>query len=128
MANSKHIGSLVCYMFGIDAKVAIEVAQTVLNRYAVPTHFLNVQQPFAEIAILTEPQTVNALETILQRSKSSGPMDPIVEIVIDLYVQLLKLDYLPGPDAKANKKQDDQLTEFQQAAVLVPELVRSWLA
>jgi acyl-coenzyme A synthetase/AMP-(fatty) acid ligase/acyl carrier protein len=105
--NSKKAGggSLLCYLYNIDSMVVIEAARKVLDGYAVPTHCIQVAQPFQSniAASLPEPTAQDALDTILQRARrSSGdcsPVDPVVEAVQELVVQLLKLDYIPGPDS-----------------------------
>jgi acyl carrier protein len=95
--NAKRHGSLVCYVCNIPLVEVIETARDVLDAYAIPTHFVTV--PGANSSF-PEPQIMDALTTILQRScTSERPVDPVMESIQDLFVQILKLDYIPAPDA-----------------------------
>jgi len=100
VANSARPGSFVCHLYNIDCTEAIEAARRVLDGYAVPTHFIQADGPLCNsTGTLPEPTTKDALDTILQRACSSEPVDPVVGSVLELFVQLLKLDYLPGPNS-----------------------------
>lgn len=98
IVNSKRADSLVCYVHNIDILEAIEVSREVLDAYTVPTHFVDINEPIGRETVFPEPETSDALVTILQRAKSSGPVDPLVESVQDIFVDLLQLDYVPQPD------------------------------
>ena len=99
VANSKRVGSFVCYLYNIDCTDAIEAARKVLDGYAVPTHFIQIGQTLcAGTAVLREPTVNDALDTILQSSSSSGPIDPLVASVQEIFIQLLKIEYMPKTD------------------------------
>ena len=104
-------GSLVCYVYNVLLVDAIEAAKEVLDAYAVPTHFVAVQEDasmtMTKPSSFPVPQIKDSVTTILQRANhsnspsasSSRPVDPVVESIQDLFVQLLKLDYIPAPDS-----------------------------
>lgn len=92
--------SLVCYLANIDRLQAIQTAMNVLDQYAVPTHF--VDSTFEVVSTgqgLPLPHLSDARATILQGGESTGPVDPIVQRVQSLFVEVLNLDYLPSPIA-----------------------------
>ena len=93
--NQKRAGSLVCYLCGIPRVEAIEVARQVLDGYSVPTHFVETD----DLKIIQEPTIHDAVDTILQKKSASGPVDPTIEALQEIFSQLLKLDYVPSPDA-----------------------------
>jgi acyl-CoA synthetase (AMP-forming)/AMP-acid ligase II/acyl carrier protein len=99
IANPDRAGSLVCYIYKIDVVEAIGKAKESLDGYAVPTHFVVMTEPIQTLsACLPRPTARDAVITLLQQTKSRGPVDPLVESVQCLFVELLKLDYSPGPD------------------------------
>jgi len=98
--NPKRADSLVCYVCGVQLVDAIQAAKEVLDAYAVPTHFIAVDDSNSDPGKFPEPQIKDALTTILQRtSVTDRPIDPVVESITSLFVQLLKLDYIPAPNA-----------------------------
>jgi carbonic anhydrase/acetyltransferase-like protein (isoleucine patch superfamily)/acyl carrier protein len=87
--------ALVCHVLGIDRVQAIEVAVDILDRYAVPSHFV-VLSASAGLAL---PKPGDATAAILQNLSSTGPVDPLVQEVQHLFTELLGLDYAPGEKA-----------------------------
>lgn len=94
-ANEKRQGTHVAYLYQIDRMEAIQVAREVLDGYAVPTHF--IEMPNA--TTFPVPKTTDAVSSILQSVECTGPVDPHVYSLQEIFADLLKLDYLPGPDA-----------------------------
>jgi acyl-coenzyme A synthetase/AMP-(fatty) acid ligase/acetyltransferase-like isoleucine patch superfamily enzyme len=92
-------GSLVCHILNVDRVLAIEVARDTLNRYDVPSHFVSLKQRVTSKKDLATPQKTDASASILQSLSSTGPADPLVQSVQEIYAELLNLDYLPGPSA-----------------------------
>lgn len=97
--NSNRAGALICYLYKVDRLLAIEVARTVLDRYSVPTHFVELKEPVSSTKGLPVPAMMDAVASILQMASWGGPVDKLVQSVQKLFVDLLHLDYLPGPDA-----------------------------
>jgi acyl-CoA synthetase (AMP-forming)/AMP-acid ligase II/acyl carrier protein len=93
--NEKRPGTFIGYVFKVDRMEAIKVARDVLDRYAVPTHF--VEMP--DTTTFPLPKTTDAVSSILQSVVSTGPVDPQMQKLQGIFADLLKLDYLPGPDA-----------------------------
>jgi acetyltransferase-like isoleucine patch superfamily enzyme len=95
-------GSLICYAYNLDILEAIAAAQHTLDGYAVPTHFIELDESTAfRMEQLPLPRPTDSVVSILQAASqsSSGPVDPLVESIQNLFVQLLKLDCVPAPDA-----------------------------
>jgi acyl-CoA synthetase (AMP-forming)/AMP-acid ligase II/carbonic anhydrase/acetyltransferase-like protein (isoleucine patch superfamily) len=93
------IGFLVCYVCSIDRVAAIEVAQKTLDRYCVPSHFVELEKPVLSKQFLLPPQPTDAVSSILQNlNAKDGPVDPLVTEMQQLFQNLLDLDCLPAPD------------------------------
>jgi acyl-CoA synthetase (AMP-forming)/AMP-acid ligase II/acetyltransferase-like isoleucine patch superfamily enzyme len=92
------VGSLVCHVLNIDRVETIETARKLLDRYAVPSHVVIAKHRIKSKKVLAPPKTVDAVASILQSLKSSGPVDPVVQAVQELFTDLLNLDYVPAPD------------------------------
>ena len=91
-------GAFVCYLVQIDRVVAIEAALSNLDRYSVPTHFVETQESDLTALELPTPRMTDALVTIMQ-GQSSEEYDPVFSAVQELIAKTLKLDFLPGADA-----------------------------
>jgi acyl carrier protein len=98
-ANPRRAGSLICYLYNVDVHETIKVAKHILDGYAVPTHFVTLENRPGSLESLPEPQSKHALVTILQATNSSGPVDSWTERIQNLVVDLLKLDYVPAGEA-----------------------------
>eukprot|EP00978_Attheya_sp_CCMP212_P021822 scaffold64143_cov68-Attheya_sp.AAC.10 len=94
-----HAGSLICYVYNVDRIQAIEVARQHLDFYLIPTYFVDLENPVDKVESNAAPNATDAVGSILQSSSSLGPVDALVEAVQELFTDLLKLDYVPGPDA-----------------------------
>lgn len=89
-------GSLVCYLVNIDRTQAIETAIRCMDRFAVPSHFVET----ASLTSLPPPRMTDAVASILQDGKqSSGPVDAVVQLVQELFIDMLDLDCVPSPEA-----------------------------
>lgn len=97
--NPLRVGSLVCYVLGLDRMKAIEAARQSIDRYAVPSHFVELQSRAKSGEDLKLPKAMDAVETILDGLSSSGPIDPVAQIVQEFFTDLLRLDYVPSPNA-----------------------------
>jgi hypothetical protein len=42
--NANHAGALLCYLHKVDRMLAIDVTRSVLDRYSVPTHFIELKE------------------------------------------------------------------------------------
>ena len=94
-------GAVVAYVSeeDVDRKELIEVAIEKLDRYAVPTHVCFVENMAdASLAAMKKsiPTPKDAVETIM--NGGDVVVDPLVEQVQDMFVELLALDYVPTPD------------------------------
>ena len=97
--NPKRSGSLICYVSNIPLVDAIKLATDTLDAYTVPTHYITITSA-SNCITFPEPQTKDALTAILQHVNFTfRPVDPVVESIQVLFVQILKLDYTPAPDA-----------------------------
>jgi acyl carrier protein len=92
-------GSLVCHALNVDRVEAIELARKVLDRYSVPSHFVEAKHRIKSRKVLAPPKTVDATASILQALLATGPVDPLVQGIQELFTDLLNLDYVPAPDA-----------------------------
>lgn len=92
-------GAFVCYLVNIERTKAIETAIKSMNRYAVPSHFVETDESALASQMLPPPKMTDAVASILQGQQSSGPVDHVVRDVQELFTEMLNLDYLPGPDA-----------------------------
>jgi acetyltransferase-like isoleucine patch superfamily enzyme len=91
-------GSLICHIYNVDRIKAIEVARQHLDFYEIPTHFVDLENPVDTVLSNATPKATDAVASILH-SSSLGPVDALVEAVQEIFADLLKLDYVPGPDA-----------------------------
>jgi hypothetical protein len=107
-------GSLVCHVYNIDRIQAIESARQNLDVYEIPTHFVQLEtsgvdqhQHQVECHTAAAPKAADAASSIMQSSSSSSssssaPVEDaalVLEAVQDIFTDLLKLVYGPGPDA-----------------------------
>lgn len=96
--HQKRPGSVVCYLLNIERKKAIDLALRSLDRYAVPTHFVELGQAIVSKDELRSP-TMNDAVAFLLQEKSIGPINPVTKKLQKLFGEILGLDYLPGPDS-----------------------------
>jgi acyl-CoA synthetase (AMP-forming)/AMP-acid ligase II/acetyltransferase-like isoleucine patch superfamily enzyme len=99
LPNPKRVGAVVCYLCNIDRVEAIQLARATLDRYAVPTHFVGLGHVVLDPSVLPAPDTMDAVESILQKASNSHPEDPLAEAVQGVFVEMLDLDYLPKAEA-----------------------------
>jgi len=98
--NRNRQGSHVCYVYNLDILEAISAAQHTLDAYAVPTHFIEIDESSCSAERFPEPQATDAVTAILQAAKSNdNSSDPLVQSVQDLFIKILRLDYVPAPDS-----------------------------
>lgn len=98
--HPKRVGCLICYVYQIDRVQVITVAREVLDRYAVPTHIVELADaPASGNVTLPLPEASDSIAAILQETSSSGPADALAQSVQEMFVDLLKLDYVPSPGA-----------------------------
>lgn len=98
LPHPKRVGSLVCYLHNVERRLAINHAIKTIHRYAVPTHFVEIDEGEFWSKKFRDPKTTDAVASILQ-SEASGPVDPLTQEVKDFFAEMLDLDYIPGPDA-----------------------------
>lgn len=91
-------GALVCYLVDIERRRAIDAAIKCLDRYAVPTHFVQVAESEFAAKEYPAPAMTDAVASILQ-SESSGPVDSLTREVQEMFAKMLDLDYIPGSEA-----------------------------
>jgi carbonic anhydrase/acetyltransferase-like protein (isoleucine patch superfamily)/acyl carrier protein len=98
-------GAVVSHVgVGVDRKQLIACAMDKLARYSVPTHVCVVEDLTpGEIEALNFliPMPQDAVASILSsnESDSESAKDPVVGQVIEMFVNLLGLDYVPTPDS-----------------------------
>ena len=93
-------GTLVCSVLGVDRIEAIETAQKHLDGYEVPTHFVEVgSKSDLEGArdTVSTPAPEDAVQTILQGNTNPEDIDPTVQKLQKLFIDMLELDHLPSP-------------------------------
>ena len=93
-------GAVVAYISEeVDRHKLIDVAIDTLDRYAVPTHVVFVEDMVDASSSAMKrnvPGPKDAVASIL--NGGDGTSDPLVEQVQDMFVELLALDYVPTPD------------------------------
>lgn len=93
------VESLVCYLVNIDRNEAVVKAIEGLDRYAVPSHFVESSKAMlSSKKELQAPDMTDAVASILQ-GQSLGPVDPVVHAFQMLFMEMLNLDYLPAPES-----------------------------
>ena len=94
------IGAIVLYIYNLDRQKVVAKAQDILDCYAVPSHVCVMDQPITTDQDLPEPQSSDAIASIMQEASEaiSGPADPLVEEIQELFRDLLDLDCLPAKD------------------------------
>jgi len=97
-------GAVVAYVDkDMDRRQFIDIAVASLNRYAVPTHICNVDEcsdKSVETLKNLLPKPKDAVASILSTGSASGEAsDAVTEKVIEMFTDLLKLDYIPTHDS-----------------------------
>jgi len=97
--HPKRSGAFVCYLSNIERRLAIDAAISGMDRYTVPTHFVELidEQEFA-LKAFPAPRMTDAVASILQ-SERSGPVDSLTQEVQEIFAEMLDLDYIPGAEA-----------------------------
>jgi len=98
VAHPKRPGAVVCYLYGVERSKAIDLALHSLDRYAVPSHFVELEN-LAESKENLPPPAMNDAVAFLLQDQSTGPVDPVVKKIQSLFAEILDLDYMPGPDS-----------------------------
>lgn len=97
-------GAVVAYVSKktVDRLKLIDIAVRNLDRYAVPTHVCYVEHVDGMSTSAMKqlvPNPKDAVTSILNEGKGGlEGMDPLVERVQGMFVELLSLDYMPSPD------------------------------
>jgi len=91
--------AFICYMVNIDRMEAIKSAIMSMDRYSLPSHFVEIDDVAITTSNLPPPSMADAVANILQEHNSSCPVDAIVHSVKNLFTEMLDLDYLPDHDA-----------------------------
>jgi len=92
------VGSLVCHVYEVDRKTAIEMAKKCLHSYLIPSHFCVLETKAIDENDLLAPRPSDAVISILL-GPSSGVVDPLVQEIQDIFQSLLDLDYVPPPES-----------------------------
>ena len=93
-------GSLVCYTVNIDRMKAIYTCVDNMDRYAVPSHFVETSiDVITNGSTLPPPKMSDAVASLLQGPMQSGPVDILTQLVQEMFVDMLNLDFIPIPDA-----------------------------
>ena len=92
-------GHFVCYVRNVDRLKTIEVANKVLDRYAVPSHIVTLDNDIEDGLELTLPKPTDSVASILDGTEAAESDDPVVHSIQDLFVETLSLDYIPSPYA-----------------------------
>jgi acyl-CoA synthetase (AMP-forming)/AMP-acid ligase II/acetyltransferase-like isoleucine patch superfamily enzyme len=90
------MGSLVCYVFNIDRVQVIQFATQSLHKYLIPNHFCIMLRHADSDRDLAPPKSADAISAILQGLMATGPVDPLVREMQELFQDLLDLDCLPA--------------------------------
>ena len=90
--------TVVAHVYNVERLDVIRTAHNLLDAYEVPSHICLLKDPNSlDFAV---PTPADAVATILQKENSAGgPVDPLVEQMQDLVQAILKLEYIPAPDA-----------------------------
>lgn len=100
--SQRRAGSFVCYLVNLDRAKAIETAFQCLDRYAVPTHFVRTNETALMSMRLPPPKMTDAVASILlgrqEHHQSPAHVDLAIQLVQGMIVEMLDLDFLPGPD------------------------------
>jgi acyl carrier protein len=96
--NPSRAGAFICYLVQIDQLAAIDAALKNLDRYSVPSHFVETHHSALSSSTLPPPRMMDALASVLQGG-SLGKPDPVLNDVQELITKILNLDFLPGIDA-----------------------------
>jgi acyl-CoA synthetase (AMP-forming)/AMP-acid ligase II/acetyltransferase-like isoleucine patch superfamily enzyme len=92
------IGALVVYVYNLDRRKVVSVAQEQLDCYTVPTHVVTLNHPIHGECDLVKPQPSDAVAAIVQAERlGDGPEDPLTMQVQELFRDLLDLDCVPAP-------------------------------
>lgn len=92
-------GAFCCYLVNIDRTKALETAIASMDRYLVPSHFVETSEVAFVSRTFPPPEMTDAVASILQGEQASGPIDLVVQLVQHMFIEMLDLDYLPAPDA-----------------------------
>lgn len=93
------IGAFTCYLDNIDRTIAIDWAIQNIHRYLVPTHFVETDMNTFVSRTFPAPKMTDAVASIRQGAQSLEPVDAEVQIVQEMFIEMLDLDYIPNPDA-----------------------------
>lgn len=106
-AHPTRSGALVCYLLNseegdIDRIAIVHEAQAKLDRYAVPSHFVLIDDE-SDVKFMSEkdPSPQDATRTILKGDGSNGTgsdNDSTVEQMQEIFTRVLDLDFVPSPD------------------------------
>jgi acyl-CoA synthetase (AMP-forming)/AMP-acid ligase II len=94
-------GALDCYTVNIDRKEAIQTSIKHMDRYTVPSHFVETTRDLimtSSTSSLPPPKMTDALTSILQENQA-GSVDSLTQMVQEMFVEMLNLDFIPNPDA-----------------------------
>jgi acetyltransferase-like isoleucine patch superfamily enzyme len=91
-------GALVCYVVNVHRLDAIKTCIQCLDRYTVPSHFVETTVETILSGNMPPPKMSDAVASILQ-GQQSGPVDILTQLVQEMFVEMLDLDFIPSPDA-----------------------------
>jgi len=91
------IGSLVCYLLGIEKIKVVNAAEKELHKYTIPTHFTLLQNA-SEFDNLPVPAVTDSISAIKQGQLSPVSVDPLTRDIQDIFVTLIDLDCRPHID------------------------------
>lgn len=123
MPHPQRPGALVAHI-GNDVKALdlIDVATENLHRYEVPTHICTLPKK-AKVSekelkkIIPSPrEAVTSLVNALSQGGNDSASDPMVEQVQGIFLDLLKLDYIPPPTADFFQIGGSSMTASQLAS------------
>lgn len=89
--------ALVCFLSEVNRRQAVDIALEKLDRYSVPTHFIESSENVPISSRLSEPNLKDAVASILQ-GPSKAIEDPVVSAIQVMFTEMLQLDFLPSAD------------------------------
>jgi acyl-CoA synthetase (AMP-forming)/AMP-acid ligase II/acetyltransferase-like isoleucine patch superfamily enzyme/acyl carrier protein len=89
--------ALICFLVNINRRRAVDAALDLLDRYAVPSHFVESSPRESLSPSVSEPSLKDALTSILQ-GPSKTIEDPVVGAIQRMFTDMLQLDFLPAAD------------------------------
>lgn len=110
-------GFLICYVCGIDRKTVLEAAESTLDSFAVPSHFVEVNS-LSNQEGLPPPGPSDAADSIRQGSVELVSNDRVVREVQEIFVKVLKLECAPRTDTSFFYVGGSSLSSSQLASAI----------